>query len=253
MPSRLSWVALGVGAYLAFTLARFPAATAYAWFAPDALRLSGIVGTVWTGSAAFGSVPGMPLRDLRWSLRALPLVIGRVSGNFEARLADGFVSGEASASASRVRLTNVQASTSLAVLDRLLPLSDTQAAISVAFERFDLRDGWPTNATGTLRVDNLRVAPLLPTGSGPELIDLGSYEGTLVDSGDQGLRAQLQSTAGPLDVNGRAELDLDRTYRLEGAVRPGPDASPELVQGLNFMTGEPDAEGMRPFALTGSL
>jgi hypothetical protein len=40
---------------------------------------------------------------------------------------------------------------------------------------------------------------------------------------------------------------------LEGLVRARDGASAELIQGLDFMTGEPNADGRRPFSLTGSL
>src|SRR5690606_17260484 len=46
------WLALGIGAYAAFLLARFPAG-ASSWFAPDTVRLAGVDGTLWSGRAAF--------------------------------------------------------------------------------------------------------------------------------------------------------------------------------------------------------
>jgi len=252
VPNRVSWLALGIGAYLAFTIALFPASTAYRWFAPPELRLAAISGTVWSGGAALGSIPGLPLRDVRWDLDAWPLVLGRLTGDFEARLADGFVSGRVSASASRVRFADLQASTSLPTLRELLPLNDTRGLVSISLEELELRDAWPVNALGNLRLGQLEVAPLLPT-AGAGLIPLGNYEVLFLDSDGQGIRAQLQDTGGPLDASGMLTLSLDRSYSLEGLVRARPDAPSELAQGLAIMTGEPDAEGRRPFALTGSL
>src|SRR5690606_2720287 len=52
MPNRYAWIALGLGAYIAFTLSSFPATAAYRWFAPETLRMAGIEGTVWSGRAA---------------------------------------------------------------------------------------------------------------------------------------------------------------------------------------------------------
>ena len=252
MPNRLAWLALGCGAFLAFALSLFPAATAYRWFAPDSFRLAGIEGTVWSGQAALGSVPGLPMRNLRWNLNALPLVLGRVSGRFEARLSDGFINGEASVSPTVVRLSNLQAATSLPALAGLFPLEDTLGLASLSLERLELQRGWARNIVGNLRINQLEVAPLFAT-EGTNLISLGDYEVTFIDSSGQGVSARLRDTGGPLEVSGRLELGLDRAYILEGLIRARPDASDELVQGIEFMTGEPDAEGRREFSLTGSL
>ncbi len=252
MPNKLSWLALGCGAFVAFALSLFPATTAYRWFAPDSFRLSGIEGTVWSGQAALGSVPGLPMRNLRWNLNALPLVLGRISGQFEARLADGFINGEASVSPNVVILTNLQAATSLPALAGLLPLEDTVGLVSLSLERLELQRSWPRNIVGNLRINELEVVPLFPT-DGENLIPLGNYEVTFIDSSGQGVSARLRDTGGPLEVSGRLELGLDRAYVLEGLIRARPDASDELVQGIAIMTGEPDAEGRREFSLTGSL
>lgn len=252
MPNKWSWLALGAGAYLAFVIASFPAAVAYRWLAPPELRLAAVDGTVWSGTAALGSVPGLPLRDIRWTLSAWPLVLGRAAASFEARLADGFVRGDAVATMSRVVLSNLQTSTRLQTLAGLLPVSDTGGLVSVDVSEIELEDGWPVRLLGTLRVSELEVAPLLPTQSGG-LIALGSYEIDFVEAAEGELQGSLVDRGGPLEVSGRIALGLDRSYVLEGLVRARPEASEDLVRGLEIMTGEPDSQGRRPFNLTGSL
>src|SRR6185295_20179934 len=99
---RWSWLALGVGAYIAFTLATFPAGVALRWFAPSGVTFAGVAGTLWSGSAASCSVQGMSLDTLRWRVRPWSLFLGRVSANVEAKIPDGFVSGDVTASPSSV-------------------------------------------------------------------------------------------------------------------------------------------------------
>jgi hypothetical protein len=252
MPNRWSWFALGVGAYLAFTVSSFPAATAYRWFAPDELRLSAITGSVWSGGATLGSIPGLPMRDLRWKLSSWPLLLGRASGEFEARLADGFVRGQFRASTSSLTLSSLQVSTSLPTLRGLLPLNDTEGLVSLTLESLEVRDAWPVELVGVLRINELRVMPLMATQT-QERIAMGNYEVQFTDTGGQGLAGQLHDTGGPLEATGSVALSLDRSYMLEGLVRARDGASAELIQGLDFMTGEPNADGRRPFSLTGSL
>lgn len=251
MPNKWSWIALGVGAYVVFVVATIPASTAYRWLAPPELRLAALDGTVWSGTAALGSIPGLPLRDLRWNLSAWPLMLGRASGSFEARLADGFIRGAGTATMSGVELRNLQTSTRLQTLAGLLPVSDSLGFVSVDVAELELADGWPVRLIGTMRLSELEVAPLMPTQSGG-LIALGSYEIEFVDAGE-GLEGRLTDTGGPLEVSGRLALARDRAYVLEGLVRARPEAGADLVRGLEFMTGEPDGSGRRPFNLSGSL
>lgn len=249
---RWSWIALGAGAYVAFAIASLPAATAYHWFAPEQLRLAGISGTAWSGSAELGSVPGLAMRELRWRLNPGALLLGRVTGRFEARLADGFVTTNATATASRVRFEDARAGATLATLSRLLPLGDARAELGLSLDELVLADGWPVDAVGTARIGGLAVPPLLDASG--QLIEIGSFAVTLTGSGGQGLVGTVDDTSGPLEVaDGVLSLGADRRYALRGRVRARSEASEELVRGVEMMTGEPDVDGLRPFEFLGSL
>lgn len=253
---RWSWLALGAGAYLAFAVATLPAATAYHWLAPEALRLSGITGTAWSGRATLGSAAGLAFRDARWSLRPGALLLGRVEGNLEARLADGFVSTHAIARPGRVVLEDVQASASLMTLRGVLPplVGDATAQLSLRLDRFVVDDGWPVNAVGTVRIGNLAVPPFAGLGGGSSLIEIGSFALEFADTGGEGLMATVMDTSGPLELSEASlSLGLERRYMLRGRARARDGASRELVRGLEFLAPEADAEGMREFEFDGSL
>jgi hypothetical protein len=252
MFSRYSWIALGLGAYVAFVITSIPAATVYRFFGPAELRLAGIEGTLWSGGAALGSVEGLALHDIRWDLSALPLFARRAAGYVEARLPDGFVTTDVSASPSRVVLRGLEASTSLPALGKLLPLEGVEGLVSLALDELRLDDGRPTKAVGRVRIAQLAAPPLMP-GAGGTLIPLGNYDVVFKDTGGDGIAAEIRDTGGPLEVTAELHLDAAGHYTLEGAAAPREGASTELVQGLTLMTGEPDAEGRRPFSLTGSL
>ena len=254
MLNRWSWVALGVGvgAYVAFTLAAFPAATAYRWFGREPVRLAGIEGTVWAGRAKLGSVADLPLSDIRWRVHAWPLVLGRVTADLEARLTDGFISGHVAATPSAVEVTQLKASTSLPTLRAVLPVQNMRGLASAELSRLRLVHGWPTAVVGRLRLADLQVPPLgQPTA---QLVALGNYEITCDDDTPaDGLSAMFHDTGGPLEVTGTLALDANRAYTLDSLIKPRSDASTMLVQGLAIMTAEPDAQGRRKLTLTGSL
>lgn len=251
--SRLAWVALGVGAYLAFLVTTFPAAAAIHWFAPATLGIAQPSGTVWSGSARSVAVPGFILSDVGWTLDFVPLMLGRVSGDVDARLPDGFVrAGFTLRSGQRVDLNGLQLTTSLQALRDLLPVYDARGGISASIDELRIQDGLPVLVTGEIRLGNLEVAPLLQ-GRGQPLVALGTYRAVFVDSGEPGAFAQLEDTGGPIELHGSLALSPDGSYLLEGRVRARDGAPADLVQGIELMTGEPDAEGLRSLTFAGSL
>lgn len=251
MRGRARWIALAAGAYLAFLLSSFPAATALRWFAPEELRVAGVGGTVWAGRAALASLPRIALRDLQWSVRGWPLLTGRLVGDVEARLPGGFVAAGYGASLNAVRLSDVQLSTSLDTLASFLPVSGASGLVSATFDTLVLVDGWPTEAVGRVRVSDLLVEPLLGPGEG--LLALGSHEIQFVEASVGSLRGVIRDLDGPLEIAGTVSLASTRAYSLEGRLLVRPSAAPMLIQGIELMTSDPDADGRRQFTFTGSL
>jgi general secretion pathway protein N len=253
--NRWSWLALGVGAYLAFALASFPAGTAYRWFVPDTVTLAGIQGTLWSGRAGAASVGGLTVQNLRWRVRPWPLFVGRLSADVEARLPDGFVSARVSASPATVLLTDVRASTSIPALRDVLPVSGVRGQASATFSELRLENGWPTTAVGELRLGQLEAAPFIPNGQ--QLVLLGDYLVEFQPSAtpEGGIAATFKDSnaSGPLEVAGTLVLDARRAYTLDAMILPRAGANPDLVQGLTYMSADPDAAGRRRLTLTGSL
>lgn len=250
--SRWSWWALGVGAYLAFTIATFPAGIALKWFAPQDVTFAGVAGTLWSGGAASATAGGLTAEALRWRVRPTALLLGRVSADVEARIPDGFVAGSVTASPSRTRFADLRAATSLPALAGVLPVGGMRGQASVALESLVLEGGWPTQAVGELRLAGLEATPLIPDGSG-RLLPLGDYTLTLVPAPDRELAATFVDNGGPLEVQGTLELDAVRAYTIDALIKPRASAPESLVEGLKFMTTEPDADGRRRLNLTGSL
>ena len=252
MTGRWSWLALGAGAYLAFTLAAFPASTAYEWFAPREMTLTGVQGTLWSGGAASGAVAGLPVQDIRWRVRPWMLLLGRVAASVESRLADGFINTNITVSPGSVRFTDLRGGTSLPALANVLPVRGMRGQASVALSMLEINGGWPSRVIGELRLAGLEVAPLIPSGT-RQLLPLGDYIVTFREAPEQGLLASFVDNSGPLEVSGTLGLDATRAYTLDAWIEPRPGAPEQLVEGLKIMTAEPDAEGRRRLTLTGSL
>jgi hypothetical protein len=252
MARRSAWLGLAVAAYLAATVTLFPAATAYRWLAPPDVRVTGIEGTVWLGRAALASVADVGLYDIEWSTSAWRLLTGRLNLDLQARIPDGFVRGSVNAGASTLEVTDLQLSSTLTSAGRFVPLGDVRGLVSVQLATLELANGWPTRASGDVRLAQLE-APLLMPGGPSGLVALGNYLVTLEESPSGGLGGRFVDQGGPLEVDGTFTLSPSRSYELSGTIRARPDASEELARGIEFVTAPPDNDGRRAFELTGSL
>jgi len=251
--NRWSWLAVGVCAYLVFALATFPAGTAVHLFAPPPVALNGIQGTVWSGSAASGTIGGLPVQDVRWHFRPLTLLTGRVGANLEARLADGFLSTGITASTSRIQFNDLRGGTSLATIASMVPLSGMRGQASVALSSLEIENGWPAHIVGELKLAALQVAPFIPNGRSNSLVPLGDYTVTFGEAPARSVAARFVDNGGPLEVAGTLAVNPAREYTFDALIKPREGASQQLIDGLNVMTADPDANGRRRLTLTGSL
>jgi general secretion pathway protein N len=230
----------------------FPAGAALRWFAPSGIAFAGVSGTLWNGSAASGSANGFTVEAVRWRLSPAALFLGRVSANVEARIPDGFVAGNVTASPSSVQFSDLRGATSLPALAAVLPVRGMRGQASIALDRLVLENGWPASVVGELKLAGLESLPLIPDGSGAYL-PLGDYTLSFAPAPDGAIAARFVDNGGPLEVEGSATLDASRTYTIDALVEARAGAPEALVEGLKIMTAEPDAEGRRRLNLTGSL
>ncbi len=251
MQNRLAWVALAVGAYVAFLVSQFPAATALRWFAPPQFIASGVTGTIWSGGAQLASLPGLPLRDLRWNISGARLFLLTLSGQFSARLSDGFLQSGFARSFGGTRLDDLQLSTSIETVAGVLPVSGVLGQMSATLDSLRMAEQWPTEVVGTIRLSRLEVEPF--AGAGNRMITLGDYELVFSETQDSVVRGVVRDTSGPLELDATLALYPNREYELAGWLVARPDAQRELLQGLSIMLPEPDPDGRREFSFPGSL
>jgi general secretion pathway protein N len=252
MSSRFSLLALGVGVYLAVAIGSFPAAVADRWFGPEGLTLAVLDGTIWNGRAAYGEAAGFPFSDLRWQLHPLALLTGKLSVTAESKLAGGLASGRVLASGSRIDFSDVRASATLESLSQRFALGEISGRLNLSLSRLELVDGSPVAAVGTLTIADLYGAPLIPM-AGVTTIPLGNYRAELAPADQPGIVAVVKDEGGPLELSGRISLAPDRSFSLDALIKARPGAPEVLVQGVEIVTGEPNAEGRRRFLQQGTL
>ena len=242
-PKRL--ILAGIATFVIGLVITFPARMAYQWLAPDELKLSGIDGTIWHGSAAQGTAGGLYLANISWSYEPLALLTGKFEFASSSNLASGFFDARIAVGAGgTLTLSDVSGVLTLHTLTAIFPLSAIEGDVSVTFEEIIIENGVPVEATGTLVLANLVSRYLSPT-------ILGDYEAEF-QTYDEGILASVESINGVLELVGTVKLTRNRNWEFIGKVAATPAAPLGISQQLQLL-GSPDSRGKRDFRIEGQL
>jgi general secretion pathway protein N len=243
--SRKTLLLAGLLTFVAAFVMLFPARVAYDWFAPPAVQLSGIDGTIWSGSAAELSAAGLYLRDLKWRLMPLRLVTGKIAARIAASPSSGFLEADIAAGlGGDITLSNVNGSLPLRDFATLARMPGLAGNASVQFNELRLRDGLPVAADGTLAVADL-VAPVVDPAS------IGGYRAEFFTD-DNGVVASVEDVNGVFDLAGSLTVSADRNYQFIGKVAATEGTSEKLQRQLRFL-GSPNDRGQHDIRLEGQL
>ena len=206
----------------------FPARIAYQWISPPHVKLSGIQGTVWSGTAREFSTNGVYLRDLTWRMQPLQLFTGKaqyeisgspVSGFFESDIALGL--------GGTLVMTDLSASVPLQMFAAAANVAGLSGTASLQFERLELVSGRATAMDGTLDVANL-VVPRLGGAS------MGGYRAEFFTQ-NNGIVASIEDTDGVVDLAGSLQLNPDKSYAFLGQVVAKPNAPESLKRQIRSL------------------
>jgi len=242
---RKSLLLVGLLTFVAAFVALFPARVAYNWFAPPAVQLSGLEGSIWSGSAAEMSAAGLYLRDFKWRLRPLRLLTGKLAASVEASPSSGFVQADiAVGPGGSIALSDVNGSLPLSDFASLARMPGLAGEASVQFEELRIRDGLPVAAKGSLAVADL-VAPLVDPAS------IGGYRAEFFTD-DNAVIASVEDVNGVFDLAGSLTISADRNYQFLGKVAATDRTSEKLRRQLGFL-GTPNERGQHDIRLEGQL
>ena len=245
MSGKKRLVVLGTATFLLGVILLFPARVAYHVFAPPTVRLAGLSGTIWSGSATEGEASGIYLRNIDWSFRPAMLFTGKVAFDTRFDPAGGFMqAGIAAGIGGTFTLTDVEGGLSIAALQNALPAPGIEGNVRLVFSRISIENGLPTVADGSIDVIGLVARGLAP-------MPIGDFRAELT-SGDDGITGSVEDTSGMLDIAGVLRLTPDRSYSLTGLVAPTASTPQSVVNQLRFL-GSANERGQREFRFEGQL
>jgi hypothetical protein len=223
----------------------FPARVAVHYFVPDAVALSGIHGSVWSGSANEASVKGIYCRDVHWRINPMRLFSGEVSYRVNATPLSGFIESDlAIGFGGALTLSNLKAALPLDLIAGVSGLRGLQGSASLSFERITILDGLATVADGNVQLANL-VVPIISRES------LGGYSAEFFTQ-NNGITASVEDTDGAVDLAGSFQLKSDRSYQFTGQVIAKPETPAALRQQMQFLPPA-NSRGQQEIRLEGVL
>jgi len=223
----------------------FPARVAYQWFVPEAVKLSGIEGSIWSGSAREMSVGSVYLRHLNWRIRPLRLLTGKLALSVDATPSSGFIEADATFGfGGSITVSDLNGSVPLQAFAAVARMPGLAGNASVQFPLVQLRDGLPVAVEGKFAVAGL-VAPLIDSAP------LGGYEAEFFTNEDR-IVASVEDVDGVFDLAGSLSILPDRSYEFIGQVAATERTSAKLRQQLRFL-GSPNDRGQHEIRLEGTL
>lgn len=242
-------VVLGVGAFLLFALATFPASIVLSRLDSLGVATGGVSGSVWNGRAQVLQVRGVNVGSVEWKLHLLPLLTAHAQADVKVTRTDGFANARISIGPTgALDIKALTASLPLSVLPPNVIPGGWTGTLNAKFTQLTLQQGWPTKVDGLLDVVDVVGPAQKPAKLGdfrmsfdPAETNAELLQGKLSDAGQ-----------GPLQITGTLRLKPDRSYELDTLLATRPDAPRNLVKALEYF-GPPDAEGRRPFSAAGTL
>lgn len=238
-------IIVGVVVFLAVLIVTFPARVAYDWFAPPELRLAGIAGSVWNGSAAEAKAGDAYIRNISWQFSPASLLTGKLGFKTESRPASGTMQVTVALSpGGSVVLSDLSGTLPLDLLHPALQKSGIRGDLSLDFDSVVLRNGVPVAANGSATVSDFFVPHLSASRLGDFTADFQTNDDVVVGS--------VEDLSGVLDVAGTIRLNRDRSYQFAGLVAPTPMTPPSVVNQLRFL-GSANERGQHEFRFEGQL
>jgi general secretion pathway protein N len=222
----------------------FPARIAYQWVSSPLLAMSGISGSVWSGTAREFSTNGVYLRDLAWRIQPFRLLTGKIAYSISASPVSGFFESKIAIGLDgTTTLTDLSAALPLQMAERAVKVPGLRGQASLQFERVELVKGRAAAMDGTVAIADL-VVPVVHRGS------LGGFKAEFFTQ-NNGIVASVEDTDGVVDLAGSLQIKPDATYSFIGQVVAKPNTPDAVRQQMRFL-GPANERGQQEIRLEGA-
>ena len=241
---------LVVSGFIFFMLVTFPAEYAYQAIHSriNKLSLSGINGTLWSGSAGYVQYQSIPLGSLNWSLHPHDILRGHIETDFTLTSDQMQTSGTAGREILGAAYTkNLKGHISAALLSKQLGIKTVVPAGKLHFsmQRMEFSPkGRLESAIGHITWEQAGI-------SSPAQAALGNLN-VIITTEKEGIVFNISDENSPIKVKAELLVCPDGKYELNGQLTPTPAAQTGLSNSLKLL-GKPDKNGVIKIKYMGRL
>lgn len=222
------YVALAVFAYFTSLLVSLPAQNIYQSFEQQfyPARLTGIEGSIWSGSATSLGTSKFTLKNIRWELSVWDLLFGDIRLSWKINDGLGRASGILYISGEGYQLDSLNADIDIRMLNPLLTQLPVSVAGSLVTEDVSLQlsKGKFSSAQGRIHYSQAAV-------SKPYFIPLGDFSAEL-DVQQGALHAKLRDSDAAIFLQGNVDVQADHSYVYQAKISIRDATVSGLVEGL---------------------
>ncbi len=218
--------------YLFFTLGNVPAQTVLSitqQYVTLPVKLYGVQGSIWNGSADKAVIPGKPSIDnIQWTINPTMLLLARVSGEAKASIKNQNIIGNFSVSATgTLSASDIRARIDAPVVQELaqMPIGELGGTFNINIESLEIKENRLPFIKGELKWKNAKLTVL-------DTVDLGFINLKINTDEADTLLATITNTKGQIQLSGDATLDNNKSYKLNLRLTPDSKAPNNIRQSL---------------------
>ena len=228
---------LGLLAFAVTAIWKFPAEGVLPYVNIEPVKLSGVQGTVWSGSAqsVVAPEPAVPLSNVAWKAKPSTLLSGSAGADVSFEVIGGKGEGLVKRNiAGNVFVTDGNFRVPASRLEQFLPLpvAEFGGIVQAQIDELELENNLLKRTLAQL------------TWSGAEVkntVKLGEVLFDIVPEGDQHI-GKLSNENGELNLRGEILLDQSGNYKADIQIIPTAQ-TPSQVNGLLGVIGRPASDG----------
>jgi len=238
-------VLVSLFALLLMLILQFPAITAINSINKNNLKVNGVNGTIWKGSASEISSNEIYLRQTKWKIAPSELLKGNLTFDISTYPFNGQLKFNLILDlVNNLRATDIKGNFPNDILEIIAPFLGVSSEIDMNIKSLSLNNKGINQLEGQILLNNLVMKGISNRVLGSYKIDLFERNGEIYGS--------IDDVSGEVDIAATMSLTLSGKYIIDGAVSEKQNTSNQVRTILSFLGAE-NENGQRSFRFEGEI
>jgi len=238
-------VLVSLFALLLMLILQFPAITAINSINKNNLKVNGVNGTIWKGSASEISSNEIYLRQTKWKIAPSELLKGNLTFDISTYPFNGQLKFNLILDLmNNLSATDIKGNFPNDTLEIIAPFLGVSSEIDMNIKSLSLNNKGINQLEGQILLNNLVMKGISNRVLGSYKIDLFERNGEIYGS--------IDDVSGEVDIAATMSLTLSGKYIIDGAVSEKQDTSNQVRTILSFLGAE-NENGQRSFRFEGEI